>query len=88
MARLPSGRFLIQQIGDHVVLYEEQTEEELLKVPFYADPDVRAGLFAQGVKVLHVKSEEGKIGMEDMEFAIFWLGYFYAYAAVTSLKDR
>jgi hypothetical protein len=85
MARLPSGRFLIQQVGAQVILFEEGTEREIAKF----DPSDQRSV-AQMV--------EGIRGSElddpDKAFAYLWSGYFYgqsgARAAVAQsiLDDR
>lgn len=73
MARLPSGRFLIQVIGPEVILFEEHTERELVRF----DPDdadsTRAGLVA---------ITNADIPVEDVTYALFWSGYFYAHTKI------
>lgn len=71
MARLPSTRYLIQQIGDDVILFEDHTEREIVKF----DPsDQRSVMTAQ--KAIH---DSGVLSDEDKAFAHFWAGYFWAY---------
>lgn len=71
MARLPSERFLIQQIGGTVILFEDGSEREIVR---YGAFDVNA--VAQAQATIH-KSE---LSDEDKCFAHFWSGYFYAHA--------
>lgn len=72
MARLPSERYLIQQIGTDVVLFEDHTEREIVRF----DPsDADAAAVAQ--QAIH---DEPGMSDEDKCFAHFWSGYFYAYA--------
>ena len=71
MARLPSELFLIQHIGDDVILFEDQTEREIVKYPA-ADKNATA----QAQKVI----ADSELSPEDKAFAHFWAGYFYAYA--------
>ncbi len=73
MARLPSGRFLMQQLGDDVVIFEEDIEKEIVRYPA-ADRDATAS--AQ----LTINSLE--LSSEDKAFAHFWSGYFYARATI------
>jgi hypothetical protein len=68
MARLPSERFLIQQIGGEVVLFEEGTERELVR---YSVSDKNAT--AQAQKAIY----DSELSDEDKCFAHFWSGYFY-----------
>jgi hypothetical protein len=72
MATLPSGNWLIQQIGENVVLFDRNTEEEVVR--FVATDANEA---AQAQKVIfgyHRMSDE------DKAFAHFWCGYFYGLA--------
>lgn len=72
MARLPSGTFLIQQIGGQVVLFEDGTEREIVRFdPLDADASAKAQ------KAIHGSQD---LTEEDRAFAHFWSGYFYAYA--------
>lgn len=72
MARLPSERFLIQQQDGHVVVFEEGTEEEVVRFPA---SDRNAVALAQ--EVIHGSD---LLSDEDKAFAHFWSGYFYARA--------
>jgi hypothetical protein len=73
MARLPSEHYLMQQTGDHEVqLFEDGTERELVRF----DPaDSDSVELAQ--KVIY---DSGELDDEDKAFALFWSGYFCAYA--------
>lgn len=72
MAQLPSGDYLIQQIGGEVVLFHRFTEEEIVRF----DPsDVNAAAQAQ-----HLIAIEEALDKQDTAFAHFWSGYFYAHA--------
>lgn len=82
VARLPSERFLIQQIGGDVVLYEEGTEEEVIRVPLYVKVGDHVQVNADGMaRAQHVIHESRDLSAEDKCFAHFWSGYFYAHAA-------
>jgi hypothetical protein len=70
MARLPSERYLVQQIGTDVVLFEDGTECEIVR---FSPSDQSAVARAQ--KVISLSLE---LGDEDKSFAHFWCGYFYA----------
>lgn len=72
MARLPSTRYLIQQIGGSVILFEDYTEREIVKF----DP-ASQGDTARAQKVIH---DDPQMSDEDKCFAHLWCGYFYAYA--------
>lgn len=74
MARLPSERFLIQQIAGMVILFEDGSEREIVR--FYPDSH-DAVARAQGV------INESDLDPEDKAFAHFWSGYFYAHAGGT-----
>lgn len=69
MARLPSEKYLIQQIGGEVILFEEGTEEEIVR--FNVDD---ANATAQAQYIIHIS---GKLSSEDKCFAHFWCGYFH-----------
>lgn len=71
MARLPSEGFIIQLIGPDVVLFEEGTEDEIVRYPA---SDGNAAAIAQGVIFRHPRLSE-----EDKCFAHFWCGYFWAH---------
>lgn len=70
MARLPSERFLVQQIGPDVVLFEDGSERELARWPAGDGNAV-----ARAQKVIH----DSELGEEDKCFAHFWAGYFWAH---------
>jgi hypothetical protein len=78
MARLPSGRYLIQQIADDVVLFEEGSEREIVRFPLH-DGQRRAD--ASGIMRAQKSIRESDLPDEDKSFAHFWAGYFYAFAA-------
>lgn len=69
MARLPSKRFLVQQIGGDVVLFEDGTESEIVRATAADGNDMAK---AQRAIYNSVLSDEDKC------FAHFWFGYFYA----------
>lgn len=70
MARLPSERYLIQQIDGMVVLFEDYTENEIVRF----DPSDKDAT-AKAQKVIH----DSQLSEEDKCFAHFWSGYFYAF---------
>lgn len=74
MARLPSERFLIQQIGAQVVLFEEGTEREIVRF----DPSDMASV-APAQRVIH---DDPVMSADDKCFAHLWSGYFYAHATI------
>lgn len=75
MARLPSERYLIQQINGTVILFESGTDEEIVRF----DPsDANATAIAQ--RTIY---ESDRLSDEDKCFAHFWSGYFHAYAQFT-----
>lgn len=72
MARLPSMRYLIQQIGGTVILFEEGSEREIVRFdPSDADATARAQATIYG----------SDLNDEDKCFAHFWSGYFHAHAS-------
>jgi hypothetical protein len=71
MARLPSYRYLIQQAGAQVILFEEGTERQIVKF------DPSDGSAAAGALDVIRDSE---MSGEDKCYACFWAGYFHAYA--------
>lgn len=71
MARLPGDRYLIQQIGGDVILFEDGTEREIVR---FSPGDADAAAKAQ--KVIH----DSELNDEEKCFAHFWSGYFYAHA--------
>lgn len=74
MAQLPpDGEWLVQQIGDQVIVFHRYTEEEIVRF----DPsDGNAAAVAQ--KIIY---DDGRLTMEQRCFAHFWSGYFYAHAS-------
>jgi hypothetical protein len=71
VARLPSERFLIQEIDGIVILFEDGSEREICRF----DPsDARMTAVTQ--EVIH----RSDLSDEDKCFAHFWSGYFYAHA--------
>lgn len=73
MARLPSTRFLVQQIGPDVVVFEDMTEREIARFPA-ADQDAAA----EAQKAIY---DCELMDDQDKCFAHFWCGYFYAHAS-------
>lgn len=72
MARLPGDRYLIQQIDGVVVLFQDHSEQELVRFdPSNADAVAKA----QGV-IAHL----AELTEEERCFAHFWSGYFWAHA--------
>lgn len=71
MARLPSERYLIQQIGSEVVLFEDGSERELVR---FNPANGHATALAQ--ELIHSLVD---LSDEDKVFAHFWSGYFYAH---------
>lgn len=72
MARLPGERYLIQQIGGLVILFEDGSEREVVKF----DPaDAKAA--AQAQRAISVSPD---LNAEEKVFAHFWSGYFALYA--------
>lgn len=79
MAQLPGERYLIQQIDGRVVLYDRNTEQELLTFnPANSDQAAKAQKTIYDLKEL---TDEEKC------FAHFWSGYFYAHATSGTLVD-
>lgn len=73
MAQLPSGQWLMQQIGDDkVILFHRHTEEEIVRF----DPrDANAIALAQ--KAIY---DSKLLDDEDKCYAHMWSGYFYGLA--------
>lgn len=71
MARLPSDKYLIQQIGDEIVLHEDGTEEELVR---WHVGDQRATTMSQ-----QAISASERLSPEDKAWAHFWSGYFFGH---------
>ena len=80
MARLPSERFLIQQTGGNVILFEEGTEREIVRFnPADANETARAQ---------RTIAFEATLDPQDRAFAHFWSGYFHAHATSgTTVRD-
>lgn len=72
MAQLPGGRWLMQQIGDEVILFERYTEREITK---FTAADGNGAARAQAAI-----NASDDLDDEQKAFAHFWSGYFYAYA--------
>lgn len=79
MARLPSGNYLMQQAGNAVVLFEDITEREIVRIPVLRDEhgDLAAHVFALAQRAIY----DSELSDEDKCFAHFWSGYFYAHAS-------
>lgn len=75
MAQLPGGDWLIQQIDGMVVLFHRHTEEEIVRF----DPS-DANASAQAQQKIAVDGILGGLNQEQVAFAHFWSGYFYAHA--------
>lgn len=73
MARLPSERFLVQQIGPDVVVFEDMTEREVVRFPASS-----ADAAAKAQKAIY---DCDWMDDQDKCFAHFWCGYFYAHAS-------
>lgn len=75
MARLDgengSPDYLMQKIGNEVILFQEHTEEEIVRYPFDDANEI-----ARAQKIIH--SSE-KLTDEQKCFAHFWSGYFYGF---------
>lgn len=72
MARLPSEKYLMQDIGGTVILFEDFTEREIVRF----DPADRDEV-AKAQKVIH---DSWDLSEEDKCFAHLWSGYFHAHA--------
>jgi len=79
MARLPSGSYLINQVGDDIIVWEDGTERELAR---WNVRDTQATARAQSQ--IHRDTE---LDAEDKAFAHFWAGYFYAHAVRPELSQ-
>ena len=64
-------KWLIQQIGENVILFHRHTEEEIVRYPI-EDKDATA--CAQATIAM-----SGRLTDEEKSFAHFWCGYFYAH---------
>jgi len=73
MAQLPpDGEWLVQLIGDEVIVFQRYTEEEIIRFNVH---DANSAAIAQGT--IHVS---GRLTDEQKCFAHFWAGYFYGCA--------
>ena len=72
MARLPGGRFLMQQASGTISLFEEDSEREIVR--FLANNE---DAVAKAQKVIYDNTD---LNDEEKCFAHFWSGYFYAHA--------
>ncbi len=81
MAQLPpNGDYLVQQIGDRVILFHRHTEVEIASAQ--AD-DGEAHMWA--LARIHKAPE---LNIEQRSIAGFWFGYFYAYATAFRGQPR
>ena len=64
--------WLIQQIGGQVILFERNTEEEIVRF----DP-ADSNEAARAQKTIY---DSDRLSDEEKCFAHFWSGYFYAHA--------
>jgi len=71
MARLPSEKFLIQQVDKRVILFEEYTGREIVSF------DANNVVDMARAQVAIMNNEE--LIPEDKAYAHVWSGYFYAY---------
>lgn len=79
MAQLPpDGEWLIQQVGDEVVLFHRYTELELVRFSVRDHDEVAK---AQGI-IAHL----AQLNVEQRSFAHFWSGYFYGCARVMTTR--
>ncbi|HEY5787682.1 MAG TPA: hypothetical protein VIT65_23200 [Microlunatus sp.] len=75
MAQLPpDGEWLVQQIGDQVVVFQRYTEEEVVRFP------ARDGRLAAMAQMVIYDSD--RLTAEQKSMAHFWSGYFYAHATL------
>jgi hypothetical protein len=72
MARLPSERYLMQQVDSQVILFEDCSEREVVRF------EAGDGIAVQNALDAILVSE---LGEEDKCFACFWAGYFHAFSA-------
>jgi hypothetical protein len=72
MARLPSGDFLIQALGDGTVfVFEDHTERQIARFDPTDPEQLQAGM---------AEIVASELGWDDTFIALFWSGYFYAHA--------
>ena len=74
----PDGEWLIQQIGEEVVLFHRYTEEEIVR---FVSTDGDAAMRAMQTIYLSELTDEQKC------FAYFWSGYFYAHATGVGIGE-
>jgi hypothetical protein len=73
MAQLPpDGQWIIQLTDNHVILFDRETEEELV---YFDARDADQAAMAQAI--IHTTD---RLTSEQKCFAHFWSGYFYAQA--------
>jgi hypothetical protein len=73
MAQLPpDGEYLMQHIGENVILFQRYTEKEIVR---FAAADADAAAKAQ--KVIY---DSKLLTPEQKCYAHFWCGYFYGLA--------
>lgn len=72
MAQLPDMQHIINQIDGRVVIYDRDTEEQIVNF----DPTDRDAA-ARAQKTIH---DTDRLDAEAKCFAHFWSGYFYAHA--------
>jgi hypothetical protein len=68
----PDGEWLIQQIGNEVILFHRHTEEEIVRF--------RPGELSSVLPAQQVIAEDRRLDVEQKSFAHFWSGYFFAHA--------
>ena len=69
----PDGEWLVQQIGDEVIVFHRDTEEEVVR---FVASDGNAAAVAQ--KTIY---DDERLSPEQKCYAHFWSGYFYAHAS-------
>lgn len=83
MATLPGERYLIQRIGDQVILFERYTEREITSFSV-ADRIEDRDEVASAQKLIHDSTD---LTDEEKCFAHFWSGYFWACATTAPGLD-
>ena len=73
MARLPSDNFLVQQVGNDVIVFEDHTERVIARFDV-----TNRDAVAKAQKVI----AHSELSPEDKSFAHFWSGYFYAHSGI------
>ena len=72
MAQLPpDGEWLVQMIGENVIVFHRYTEEEIVR--FSANNGHAAAIAQKTI------NDSDRLDAEQKSFAHFWCGYFYAY---------